>query len=106
MTDDMHIDCDSCAVRGLHCGQCVVSVLLGMPAEPALGPAEQAAIAALADGGLVPPLRLAPVARDRQPYSACSTFTVSESIAGKGDSAARAKRTHGASEIARRRAVS
>ena len=27
----MIIDCDSCVVRGLACGDCVVSVLLGAP---------------------------------------------------------------------------
>jgi len=64
------IDCDSCAVRGRACGDCVVSVLLGPPGtgsrEPAhagharvdLNDPEQAAIAVLADSGLVPPLRL------------------------------------------------
>ncbi len=55
----MLIDCDSCAVRGLACGDCVVTVLLGTsPAGVELDDAEQAAISALADQGLVPPLRL------------------------------------------------
>jgi hypothetical protein len=53
------IDCDSCAVRGLACGDCVVTVLLGIsPAGVELDDAEQAAISVLADQGLVPPLRL------------------------------------------------
>jgi hypothetical protein len=53
------IDCDSCAVRGLACGDCVVTVLLGVsPAGVELDAAEQAAISVLADQGLVPPLRL------------------------------------------------
>jgi hypothetical protein len=57
------IDCDSCAVRGLACGDCVVTVLLGVPpAGVELDAAEQAAITVLADQGLVPPLRLVPVA--------------------------------------------
>ncbi len=69
----MLIDCDTCAVRGPACGDCVVTVLLGAP--PVLGTAsppdevdlvdldtaEQAAIAVLAGSGLVPPLRLVPV---------------------------------------------
>jgi hypothetical protein len=39
----------------------VVTVLLGAPPDGVdLDDAERAAIAALADGGLVPPLRLAP----------------------------------------------
>lgn len=55
----MLIDCDSCAVRGLACGDCVVTVLLGTsPAGVELDDAEQAAISVLADQGLVPPLRL------------------------------------------------
>ena len=55
----MLIDCDSCAVRGLACGDCVVTVLLGAsPAGVELDAAEQAAISVLADQGLVPPLRL------------------------------------------------
>ena len=64
----MLIDCDTCAVRGSACGDCVVTVLLaaaapvGRPsAEPVeLDAAEQAAIAVLAGSGLVPPLRLVP----------------------------------------------
>jgi len=72
----MIIDCDACAVRGPACGDCVVSVLLGgppvrrdAPAQAAAdGPvpveldgAERAALAVLADCGLVPPLRLVPL---------------------------------------------
>ncbi|HEX6233017.1 MAG TPA: hypothetical protein VFZ63_07825 [Jiangellaceae bacterium] len=62
----MLIDCDACEVRGLACSDCVVSVLLGVPDEgPELTEPEQAAIGALANAGLVPPLRLA-VARRRK----------------------------------------
>ncbi|GAA3625992.1 hypothetical protein GCM10022223_49000 [Kineosporia mesophila] len=83
----MLIDCDACAVRGPACRDCVVSVLLGAPAAPVRhvghpsvpgGPVpatgidldrqEQAAIAALAGSGLVPPLRL--VARPVDPDEA------------------------------------
>ncbi len=57
----MLIDCDLCAVRGLACGDCVVTVLLGAPPEGVvLDPADQLALAALADGGLIPRLRLVP----------------------------------------------
>ena len=60
----MLIDCDTCAVRGRACGDCVVTVLLGAEAGPAspveLDSAECAAIEALAGSGLVPPLRLVP----------------------------------------------
>ena len=65
----MLIDCGSCALAGLACGDCVVSVLLGMPgqeqpaSEVAEVPAEHAsALTVLADAGLVPPLRLVPKA--------------------------------------------
>ncbi len=54
----MLIDCDTCEVRGLACGDCVVSVLLGPPPGLELDAAERAAIDVLADVGLVPPLRL------------------------------------------------
>ena len=53
----MIIDCDSCEVRGLACGDCVVSALLGGPPGE-LDDGEYAAIEALAGSGLVPPLRL------------------------------------------------
>ncbi|MGB9377422.1 MAG: hypothetical protein WCB04_07915 [Mycobacteriales bacterium] len=57
----MLIDCDACAVRGLACGDCVVTVLLGSPPEGVeLDPADRQALDALADGGLVPRLRLVP----------------------------------------------
>jgi hypothetical protein len=61
------IDCDTCQVRGPACGDCVVTVLLGPHGEARSSPegweldgAERAAIAVLADSGLVPPLRLIP----------------------------------------------
>ena len=53
----MIIDCDSCEVRGLACGDCVVSALLGGPPGE-IDDGEAAALEALADSGLVPPLRL------------------------------------------------
>lgn len=54
----MVIDCDGCVMRDIACGDCVVTFLLG-PADD-LGTAEQTALAVLADGGLVPPLRMRP----------------------------------------------
>lgn len=53
-----HIDCDTCVVRGLHCHDCVVTVLLGPPAEISFEDDERAALDVLALGGLVPPLRM------------------------------------------------
>ena len=48
------IDCDTCVVRGLHCHDCVVTVLLGPPPELTIDDDEMAALDALATGGLVP----------------------------------------------------
>lgn len=57
----MIIDCDSCQVRGLACGDCVVSVLLGPPPAIELDAVERRAIDALGRAGIVPRLRLAPI---------------------------------------------
>jgi hypothetical protein len=57
----MLIDCDSCAVRGPACGDCVVSVLLGAPPTGVeLDDAEREALLNLAEAGMVPRLRLVP----------------------------------------------
>ncbi len=59
--DTMLVDCTGCAARGPACSECVVSVLLGMPdaaGVPALDADEKRALDALANGGLLPPLRL------------------------------------------------
>ncbi len=59
----MIVDCDGCAVRGLACGECVVSVVLGAPPEGVqLDDDVWRALTVLADGGLVPQLRLLPKA--------------------------------------------
>lgn len=69
---DMIIDCGTCEVAGLACTDCVVTVLLGPPgavgladdARPDTWPEVEvadehtAAIAVLAQSGLIPPLRL------------------------------------------------
>jgi hypothetical protein len=52
------IDCDTCEVRGLACHDCVVTVLLGPPPELTFDDDERRALDVLAEGGLVPPLRL------------------------------------------------
>jgi hypothetical protein len=67
---ELIIDCDTCAVRGRACDDCVVTVLLDLPGRAtdgalgealvALDPAEAQALDALAAGGLLPPLRLTP----------------------------------------------
>jgi hypothetical protein len=54
----VEIDCDTCAVRGLACSDCVVTVLLGPPPELSFDDDEQRALDVLAGSGLVPPLRM------------------------------------------------
>jgi len=62
----MHIDCDTCAVRGAACGGCVITALLGStPDGIEWDETERAALGVLADSGLVPPLRLVPRFGDR-----------------------------------------
>ncbi len=58
----MIIDCDTCEVRGKECADCVVTFLtIGVrPVDEVveLDSEVTAAVQALSDGGLVPPLRL------------------------------------------------
>jgi hypothetical protein len=55
------IDCDKCAIRGVGCSDCLVTVLLDAPGTVELTDPELKAIGALADEGLVPKLRLVPI---------------------------------------------
>ena len=58
----MLIDCDTCSVQGVHCHDCVITVLLNAPPQRfELDSDEQIAFVSLADAGLVPPLRLVPL---------------------------------------------
>lgn len=62
----MLIDCDTCQVRGIGCGDCVVSVILGGPPEGVdLDETERAALDVLAEAGMVPRLQLVTDQRDR-----------------------------------------
>jgi hypothetical protein len=76
---DMLIDCDTCAVRNVHCHDCVVSVFLALPRAgeiAAPGPAaavelddsETDAIGTLMAAGLVPPLRLVALSSPADPH--------------------------------------
>ncbi len=57
--DPTVIDCDQCSMRGIGCGDCVVTVLLGGPPFGVeLDDVEKQAIEVLAQAGLVPPLRM------------------------------------------------
>ena len=51
----MLIDCETCVAGPAACSGCVVSVLLGPPADGTLVREEQRAIGVLSDSGLVPP---------------------------------------------------
>jgi hypothetical protein len=60
------IDCDTCVGRGIACGGCVLSVMLEAPPQGVeLDDDERQALAVLADGGLLPPLRLVSSERER-----------------------------------------
>ena len=57
--DVLRVDCSQCRARGPACSDCVISVLLGPPAEEVvLDGVEQRALKAMAESGLLPPLRL------------------------------------------------
>jgi hypothetical protein len=76
--DVLRVDCGGCVARGPACQDCVVSVVLDISRRPLdLDTDEQAALQSLADGGLVPPLRLVPGARRAravQPGLDCQEF--------------------------------
>ena len=56
--ESVHVDCDTCAVRGPGCADCVVTVLLGEPPPMEVDAEERRALDVLASSGLVPPLRM------------------------------------------------
>lgn len=67
----MKIDCTTCPVRNIACDDCVVSLLLLLPApDHRLDEVETSALELLADSGLVPKLRLVqeaePLSENRQ----------------------------------------
>jgi hypothetical protein len=52
------IDCDRCEMRDIACDDCVVTAVLGGLPSDELGAETTVALRVLADGGLVPPLRM------------------------------------------------
>jgi hypothetical protein len=56
--ESITVDCDTCAVRGPGCADCVVTVLMGAPPDVEVDPEERRALQVLAESGLVPPLRM------------------------------------------------
>ncbi len=59
IVNPMMIDCDSCTMKRVRCGDCVMSVLLEIstPDQRDLAEPTLSAISTLAESGLVPPLR-------------------------------------------------
>jgi hypothetical protein len=64
----MLIDCQTCAMRDLACGECVVTMLLG-PIPQSLE-VHRSALTVLAEAGIVAPLRL--IKGQGQPEQACA----------------------------------
>ncbi|WP_134322994.1 hypothetical protein [Cumulibacter soli] len=61
----MIIDCDTCQAKPEACGDCIMTVLVEAdPMGTDIDDASANALMALADGGLVPPLRLVPMLTD------------------------------------------
>ncbi|MEY2634639.1 MAG: hypothetical protein RIS75_579 [Actinomycetota bacterium] len=55
----MKLDCSTCELKDIACGDCVVTLLLSFPApERVIDEVEEQALAVLAGAGLVPQLRL------------------------------------------------
>ncbi len=50
----LHIDCDTCAVRGASCAECVITVLLGLPAPARARPRAARFLGVQADGSPLP----------------------------------------------------
>ncbi len=58
-TSPVRVDCDHCSVRGVGCDDCVVTFLLGEPpGDTDFDAEEHRALHVLAEGGLLPPLRM------------------------------------------------
>ena len=64
------VDCGGCVVRGIGCADCAVGVLLNAPPAPEFDHAELRAINALAEGGLIPRLRLVPARQESTDWAA------------------------------------
>jgi hypothetical protein len=57
IVDIMIIDCDTCSMREIACGDCVVTILIGPPPNSNLEAEEARVIDLLASRGMIPPLR-------------------------------------------------
>ncbi|GLY72094.1 hypothetical protein Airi02_008210 [Actinoallomurus iriomotensis] len=55
----MLVDCEKCEVRNVGCADCVISFMLTDPvAAVEISDGERRALDVLAEGGMLPPLRL------------------------------------------------
>ena len=64
------IDCTSCPVRELHCGDCMVTALLEPPtADLPLDASERAAVTLFVASGLVTPQEAAGLRARREPWN-------------------------------------
>ena len=57
----MIIDCQSCAMRDIACGNCVVTHFLALAEVREIAAPEAKALTVLHGAGLVPPLQMEPV---------------------------------------------
>ncbi len=69
------IDCRTCPVREVNCGDCVVTALQGLPlvrlddGELSLDPAERRAVDVFVMAGMVDPTHAATLTARREPWS-------------------------------------
>lgn len=54
-TDEVHVECRTCPVRGTHCADCMVTALWSLPVPDRLDAAERQAVDLLVASGLVTP---------------------------------------------------
>jgi hypothetical protein len=84
LEDVVLIDCDACVMRGPGCRDCVVTVVLGLTAEPApelrIDDDERAALDVLAQSGLVPPLRLVHAVSSIEPDTATEGDAAADAV--------------------------
>ena len=74
----MVINCDRCAVRGAACANCAVTFVAHPGERIELDAADVQALTALANAGMIPPLRYSPRQRNsasRRRYTPESRYT-------------------------------
>ena len=81
----MTVECRTCPVRELHCGECMVPVLLDLAApslraDLALDPQERAAVTRLVHAGLVDPQT---ASRARAQLETATSHAVADAAGGR-----------------------